>query len=93
MIKVIIERRVAPELGEFYDRLSRETLQKAMLAPGFISGETLCDLADANHRLILATFRSAADWYHWYRSDEREEMMEALSPLLDGEEKVTLFEH
>jgi len=54
MIRVLIERHIADELSEHYERLSRETLQKAMHWPGFISGEALHNTADPNHRLILA---------------------------------------
>ena len=55
MIRVLIERHVASELSEHYDRIARETLQAAMHFPGFISGEALHNTADPNHRVVLAT--------------------------------------
>ena len=93
MIKVMIERHVAADLGPHYDRLSRETLQRAMQAPGFISGEILHNVADPNHRLVQATYRSVADWERWHNRPERREMMETLGPRLETEEKITIFEH
>lgn len=93
MIRVLIERHIADDLGPHYDQLSREILQRAMQVPGFISGEMLHNTADPNHRLVMATYRNLHDWNHWYSSPERREMMLVLGPLLATEEKVTVFEH
>lgn len=93
MIRVMIERHIAEDLGVHYDHLSRELLQKAMHAHGFISGEVLRNVDDPDHRLVMATYRNISDWQHWYSSTERREMMETLGPLLQTEEKITVFEH
>ncbi|KEA62790.1 hypothetical protein ADIMK_3262 [Marinobacterium lacunae] len=93
MIRVMIERQIADDLAVHYDRLSRELLQKAMHAPGFISGEVLRNIDDPNHRLTMATYRNISDWQRWYGSSERREMMETLFPLLQTEERITVFEH
>ncbi|MBA4501934.1 antibiotic biosynthesis monooxygenase family protein [Marinobacterium marinum] len=93
MIRVLIERHIADELSEHYERASRETLQKAMHSPGFISGEALHNTSDPCHRLILATYRSEHDWQLWYASTERRSMMDTITPMLTTEEKITVFEH
>lgn len=93
MIKVIIERHIADELGEHYEKTARTTLQKAMQAHGFISGEAMRDIDDHNHRVVIATYRTADDWHRWLLSEERKEMMEQIRPMLDRDEKFTLLEH
>lgn len=93
MIRVLIERHIADELGEHYERASRETLQKAMQSPGFISGEALHNTNDPNHRVILATYRNENDWLLWHASDERRAMMDQISPMLESDEKITVYEH
>ncbi|WP_293267588.1 antibiotic biosynthesis monooxygenase family protein [Neptunomonas sp.] len=93
MIKVIIERHIADELGEHYEKAAKATLQKAMQAHGFISGEALRDSNDPNHRVVIANYRTINDWQHWLSSPERKEMMEQLKPMLDQEEKFTVLEH
>jgi heme-degrading monooxygenase HmoA len=93
MIKVIIERHIADELGEHYEKTARATLQKAMQAHGFISGEALKDFDDPNHRIVIANYRTVNDWQHWLGSSERKEMMEQIRPMLDREEKFTILEH
>ncbi len=93
MIRVMIERHIADELAMHYDKAARETLQLAMQAHGFISGEALRNAHDPNHRLVIATYRTLQDWQRWAGSSERLEMMSAINPMLETEEKVTIFEH
>ncbi len=93
MIRVLIERHVADELGTHYDQAARETLQLAMQAHGFISGEALRNAHDTNHRIVIATYRTLQDWQRWAGSAERQEMMDRINPMLESEEKVTIFEH
>jgi heme-degrading monooxygenase HmoA len=94
MIKVIIERHIADEeLCEHYEKVEMNTLQKAMQAHGFISGEALKEVSDSNHRIIIATYRTVDDWHRWRISNERKELMEMISPLLDRDEKFMILEH
>lgn len=93
MIRVLIERHIAEELIMHYDRAAQATLQLAMQSPGFISGEVLRNVVDPNHRLIIASYRTLQDWQRWMSSDARKEMMEQLIPMMETEEKVTIFEH
>lgn len=93
MIRVLIERQIADGLAEHYEQAARNTLQKAMQAHGFISGEALYDANNPDHRVILATFRTIQDWQRWASSPERKEIMEALMPMLQTDEKITLLQH
>ncbi len=93
MIRVIIERHIADDLAEHYEKAARETLQLAMQAHGFISGEALKNAYDPNHRVVIATYRTLQDWQRWSSSSERMEMMSAINPMLETEEKVTIYEH
>ncbi|QEQ97149.1 antibiotic biosynthesis monooxygenase family protein [Neptunomonas concharum] len=93
MIKVIIERHIAEDLTELYEKAARVTLQKAMQAHGFISGEALKNAYDPNHRIVIATYRTVQDWHRWLSSEERKEVMEQIIPMLDRDEKFTVLEH
>lgn len=92
MIRVIIERHIAHTLETTYETVAKNTLQKAVSADGFISGESLRNANDANHRLILSNWRSIQDWHRWYSSEQRKEMMNELNPILETEEKITILE-
>lgn len=93
MIRVLIERHIAESLEAAYEERSRKVLQHAVSAPGFVSGETLMDLHDPNHRFTLANWRSEADWQRWLQSEERKELMAELIPMMDREEIVTVLQN
>ena len=93
MIRVLIERHIAETLEDAYEQRARKVLQQAVGAPGFISGETLADSNDPNHRITLANWRSEADWDRWYRSPERRELMSELVPMMDQDETITVLQH
>ncbi|MEA1081725.1 antibiotic biosynthesis monooxygenase family protein [Marinobacter qingdaonensis] len=92
MIRVLIERHIAETLEDAYEQRARKVLQQAISAPGFISGETLSDSHDPNHRITLANWRSEADWDRWYRSQERRDLMSELVPMMDREEIITVLQ-
>ncbi len=91
MIRVLIERHIAESLESAYELRARKVLQQAVSAPGFISGETLSDSHDPNHRITLANWRSEMDWNRWYQSEERRELMAELIPMMDQDETITVL--
>ncbi|WP_417500630.1 antibiotic biosynthesis monooxygenase family protein [Marinobacter sp.] len=91
MIRVLIERHIAESLETAYEERSRKVLQRAVAAPGFISGETLVDSNDPNHRITLANWRSEADWNRWYQSNDRRDLMAELIPMMDKNEAITVL--
>jgi len=91
MIRVLIERHIAESLEVAYEERSRRVLQRAVAAPGFISGETLVDSHDTNHRITLANWRSEADWNRWHRSLDRRNLMAELIPMMDKDETITVL--
>ncbi len=92
MIRVIIERSIAETLEIHYENISKETLQLAIRSPGFISGESLKDIQNPRHHILLCKWRSVEDWQLWVESPERKAMMSKLNILFDQEEKITLLE-
>jgi len=91
MIRIIIERFIADSLEANYEDTSMETLQKAIRAPGFISGEALIDTQNSLHRFILCNWRSLHDWQQWEQSTERKDMMSKLNLMFEKEEKFTIL--
>ncbi len=93
MIRVLIERHIAESLEFAYEERSRKVLQNAVCAPGFVSGETLVDTHDPNHRFTLSSWRSEADWQRWWQSEERRALMDELIPMMDRDEVITVLQH
>lgn len=91
MIRVLIERHIAESLASAYEERSRSILQQAVSAPGFVSGETLVNAHDPNHRITLANWRSEADWDRWYHSADRQQLLSEVKPMMDQDEKITIL--
>jgi len=92
MIKVIIERRIAEGLEEHYNHAIRNTLKAVLDAPGYLASESLTDVQNTNHRLIITSWASLQAWESWYMSPARKEATVEIAAILDGEEKVTVTE-
>jgi heme-degrading monooxygenase HmoA len=92
MIRVLIERNVAPGLEDYYDATIKRTVSSVTKAPGCLSGESLKDPQNPRRRIVMSKWQSREDWDHWYFSDERRQVISEITPMLEGSEKVTLLE-
>lgn len=92
MIRVIIERFISETLESHYEDTAKQTLQSAIRAPGFISGESLRDVQNPRHHILLCKWRKVEDWQNWQESPERKAMMAKLNLMFDREEKITILE-
>lgn len=91
MIKVIIERIVAQGLEKNYHQAIKQALHNALDAPGYISGESFTDVNQSSHRVIIVNWTSIAAWEKWLQSSPRAEAVADITPLLEGEEKITVL--
>jgi len=92
MIKVIIERKIAEGLELNYLDAIRATLHAVMEAPGYISSESLTDVHNTNHRLIITNWTSVQAWEKWHASQERKDAIAEIAPILESQEKITITE-
>ena len=93
MIRVVIQREIAEGLEGAYEIAARDTLQKAVSAPGYIAGESLQDMNTPNNRFIFTKWNNLHDWYSWAQSDSRKDMMTKIRPMLNSDEKIILLEN
>ena len=92
MIRVLIERRIAEGLADYYDKTIKRTVSAVVAAPGCISGESLKDSNNVNRRIVMSKWESMEDWQSWYRSDARRNVIAEITPMLEEREKITLLE-
>jgi heme-degrading monooxygenase HmoA len=93
MIRVLIERRIDGNAEDVYHKLMREMRGAALHMPGFISGETLRDVADPHHYFLLSMWRTRGDWDRWAVTTERLALREKIAPMLTEPETLTILEH
>ena len=81
-IRVLIERKIDPENELSLSNLLMKLRSKAMLAKGYISGETLRSLDDPNQYLVISTWNGLDDWRRWEADKERQEIQSEIDSLL-----------
>jgi heme-degrading monooxygenase HmoA len=91
MIRVIIEREIAEGLEEFYESAIANLLGVMANAGGYLSGESLVDLHRPNRYVVVTRWTDEAAWNRWYRSIERQHMLDTIRPFLLNEEKFTVL--
>ncbi|WP_444996559.1 antibiotic biosynthesis monooxygenase family protein [Aliikangiella sp. IMCC44359] len=93
MIRVIIERNVKE--GCFHDYLDmiRRARKQATAIEGFIAGELLQEKSNQHKAFIISSWENNAAWEKWYNSEERQEVLEEMRPLLTTDEKITVLEN
>lgn len=91
MIKVIIERVVAEGLEVPYEEAIAELLTLMTRAKGYISGESLIDTRHQNHYVVIARWSDEAAWEAWFHSEDRKQVLNAIAPFLQTDEKFTVL--
>lgn len=92
MIKVIIERVIAEGLEVPYEKAVAELLTVMTRARGYISGESLVDIERSNHYVVVARWSDQASWDEWFRSEDRKQILTAIAPFLQTDEKFTVLQ-
>jgi heme-degrading monooxygenase HmoA len=92
MIKVLIERVIADDLEKNYQDAIRSTLKEVLDATGYISGESLTDIDNPNHKFIVTNWTSVQAWNKWSKSQKRLDALNKVYPILMTEEKITVLE-
>ena len=70
----------------------REMRRDAVHAPGYISGETLRDIADPAHYVVVSTWRSRVGWDQRAECEARQRVRSRIAPLLAKPERVAVLE-
>ena len=54
--------------------LLMELRSMALSQPGYISGETMRNVADHSEYIVISTWKSIEDWQRWFADSKREEL-------------------
>jgi quinol monooxygenase YgiN len=91
MVRVLIERRLRPGSEAAFLAAMRDMRRDAVHAAGYVSGETLVDVDDPGHSVVVSTWTSPAGWDAWAVSDARSRARARIAPLLVEAERVTVL--
>jgi heme-degrading monooxygenase HmoA len=91
MVKVFLERTIKGKHVGNIVRLLRQMRVLAMQQPGYISGETLHDVDDPNHYLVISTWESLEHWQSWFNNAERNKLQAEIDKCLQSPTIMRLF--
>ncbi len=92
MIRVVIERQISAEKVDDYHALIRKAKNKASNVPGFLSGELFSLVEDPNHVVVMSCWDTLEAWNTWAESEQRVDLLDAMRPLLEADERVLVME-
>ena len=90
-VRVLIERTVEPDRQDELLDLMKRLRAKALLQPGYISGESLISVDKPATHLVISTWHSLQHWRAWENHPERLEIMAQIERLLTAPSKTTVF--
>lgn len=92
MVRAIIECHVKE--GKRLDLLplNRELRVELLHQLGYLIGETLQSIEDANIILLLSTWKSLEHWKAWEQSEQRTKIYGKIEPLLVEKPKASIYQ-
>ena len=90
-IKVLISRQFKRDRTNEAHNLLREMRSVATLRPGYISGQTLVGVENANKLVVVSTWSGPKRWEEWLKDEKRKEFSKRIEELLVSPEQVEVF--
>jgi heme-degrading monooxygenase HmoA len=90
-IKIIIGRKVPKDKEAELLPLLIQMRALATAQPGYISGETLRNVENAEDTLVISTWQSVDNWNAWRASKQRAEIQEKIDTLLGQKTEYSIY--
>ncbi len=91
-VKIFIQRKITEkniiELTILLKKLRSLTISQ----PGYISGETLRRVDQADECMVISTWRSVEDWNNWVKNEKRIAIQAEIDQLLGAETKYAVYQ-
>jgi heme-degrading monooxygenase HmoA len=84
-----MEANLLPQLSS----LLAEARQLAFRQPGYISGETMRNVADPYEYLVISTWKSVEDWDRWFANTERKEIEDKIDAVLGAQTEYRVYSY
>ena len=91
-IDVMIKRKVKP--GHAAKQLVPLILRMRAMAldqPGYISGETLCNVDNPEECIVISRWQSIDDWNRWAKSHRRADIESKIEALAGEKSEYTVY--
>ncbi len=91
-VKIFIKRSVTETKVAEMTVLLKRLRSITLMQPGYISGQTLKRLDQAQECMVISTWRSIEDWNDWLNNEKRINIQTEIDALLDGQTEYSIYE-
>ena len=88
---IVIRREVDPDKQDEVFDLLKQLRTRAVLQPGYLSGETLFSASQGGAHLVISRWRSLKDWSVWEESPERRKILSKIDLLLRAPAETNVY--
>lgn len=92
-VKVLIKRVVPASKARDMIPLFRQMRAMAMNQDGYISGETMRNLNNAEEYLVISSWQSSDAWVNWLNSSDRQKIQAKIDELLGGQTQYEAYHY
>ncbi|MGD2271204.1 MAG: antibiotic biosynthesis monooxygenase [Desulfobacterales bacterium] len=92
-IMVLLKRQAPPEKSEELKVLIDQLRGATFGQSGYISGETLKRVDQPDECLVIAKWKSRADWQRWFDKPERAAIQQKIDDLLGTPTVYEIYEY
>lgn len=91
--KIIIKRRVSKDIEPELRALLVKLRNKAIIQPGYMSGETLKNVEDHDETIVISTWQSLNHWQSWFNNPERIELQSMVDAIIDEPTQYSIYQY
>lgn len=92
-VKILIKRNVAADKASQLKELVMQLRSLSMKEPGYVSGESLKNVAKQQEYLVISTWDSLSAWKTWQSSKERAKVQDQIDVLLGQKTEYEVYEY
>ena len=93
MVKAMIEWKSKVGKEQVLEGMLKDLRSKAMRQQGYISGETLVSIDDPSVYIVISTWTRLEAWKAWESSQERQEIVQLILPVVLEDTRIGIFKH
>lgn len=90
-VKIIIKRKITPDKENQILPLLLQLRSKAIIQPGYISGETLRRIDSPDEFLVISTWQTLDTWKAWENSEERKQIQSKIDEILGHPTEYSIY--
>jgi heme oxygenase (mycobilin-producing) len=91
--KIMIKRSVPAAKKETFLALINRLRAEAIKQPGYMTGEAMQSIENADEYLVISTWNSIGEWESWKANAERKKIQKEIDTLLGSQTRYEAYQY